>query len=84
MKKLIISTVMAFSVFSTAVAFAAPPARGETSAPCTHCLMGSANVAVPHAGQYGLGERPCRHDAVAANVRWGTAQKPCPHCNHAG
>ena len=87
MKKLIMSTVMALSVFSTAVAFAGPPARETPAPPCRRCVMNgnkSANVALPHTGQYGLGEKPCRHGAVAANVRWGTAQKPCPHCNHAG
>lgn len=88
MKKLIISTVVALSVLSTTAAFAGPPARQASGAPCNRpdCPMVGkvANVALPRAGQYGLGALPCRHGAVATNVRWGNAQKSCPHCNHSG
>ena len=87
MKKLIVSTVLALSVFSTAAAFAGPPARQDLAVPCAHCLISgkkAANVALPHAGQYGLGELRCRHGAASTNTRWGNAEKPCPDCEHAG
>ncbi len=86
MNKLITSALLAVSVLSTSVVFAAPPARQDASVPCTQCPMAKKSVtavALPRAGQYGRTDGACRHGAVANNVRWGNAQTPCPHCNHA-
>ena len=75
---------LALITFVTAsTAFAAPPARDSGDQPCTHCVMASAQqaAAATRGSLYGTAVKPCRHQA-ATTVRWGVAQKPCPHCTH--
>jgi len=76
---------LALITFVTAsTAFAAPPAHDSRDQACTHCVMTSAQstAAVTRGSLYGTAANPCRHQAVTT-VRWGIAQKPCPHCTHA-
>jgi hypothetical protein len=88
MQKFIVSTVMAALLFSSTAALAAPPAaQSHGAAPCANCVMAArqaTKLAVPRAGLYTVRQQPCNHDAVATNVRWGAAQKSCPHCKHMG
>ena len=84
MKKLIMSAAIIMSALSTFTAFAAPPARVTPATPCAHCAHKVAETAFAQRGQHALGVQPCNHGAVATNVRWGNAPKPCPHCNHMG
>ena len=80
-----IAAKLALITFVTAsTAFAAPPARDSGARPCVHCAMtGTAQSSVMTRGAlYGTTAQPCRNQAATA-VRWGVAQKPCPHCTHA-
>jgi hypothetical protein len=73
--------IITFVTASTA--FAAPRARDTGNQPCTHCVMASAQqtAAATRGSLNGSAAKPCRHQAATA-VRWGVAQKPCPHCAH--
>jgi hypothetical protein len=76
---------VAFVAFFVAgSALAAPPARGSGAQPCTHCIMMHSvktSTAAMRGSPNGSSARPCLHQ-VSSKVRWGNAQKPCPHCSH--
>jgi hypothetical protein len=75
---------LALVTFVTAgTAFAAPPAGEPSHQPCAHCVMAAAQrtTSAMRGSLYSNGVKPCRHQ-VASTVRWGVAQKPCPHCTH--
>ena len=83
MKKLIAGTIASLTFVFASVAMAAPPAAA-TQPGCVHCSMTGAmktTTGATRGALYGTGNQPCQH-TIAANVRWGSAQKPCTHCNH--
>jgi hypothetical protein len=83
MKKLIAGTLASLTFVFASVAMAAPPAAAAQLG-CAHCSMTGAMktpVGTTRGALYGTGHQPCQH-TMAADVRWGSAQKPCMHCNH--
>ena len=83
MKNLLKTLAASIVLLSASVALAAPPAQAPARTACSHCAtqMSAKTPAGPGATLFGGAHRPCQHGAAIA-VRWGNAQKPCPHCAH--
>jgi len=83
MTKYFAAKLVLVAFITASPAFAAPAARDSGDRQCAHCAMsGTAQSTVMTRGApYRASAQPCRHQVAA--VRWGVAQKPCPHCAHA-